>query len=165
MKVLGIDPGSRITGYGVVELLGNRLKYIDSGVIRTKEKTFIKRLMIIFNEIEKIMDQHCPDEVAIENVFMHRNADSALKLGQAKAAAICGTFKKGVRVFEYSAREVKLAVVGTGAAEKGQVQDMVKLILAIKNQELKLDESDALAIAICHAHSHPINTIIKEKVK
>ena len=165
MKVLGIDPGSRITGYGVVELIGNKLKLIDSGVIRTKEKTFIKRLMIIFSEIEKLMDQHCPDEVAIENVFMHRNADSALKLGQAKAAAICGTFKKGVTVFEYSAREVKLAVVGTGAAEKGQVQDMVKLILAIKNQELKLDESDALAIAICHAHNHPINTMIKEKVK
>ena len=102
MKVLGIDPGSRITGYGVVELLGNKLKFIDSGIIRTKEKTFIKRLMIIFNEIEKLMDQHCPDEVAIENVFMHRNADSALKLGQAKSAAICGTFKKGVSVFELS---------------------------------------------------------------
>ena len=88
---------------------------------------------------------------------MHRNPDSALKLGQAKAAAICGTFKQGLIVFEYAAREVKQAVVGSGAAEKEQVQYMVKIILGIKNKELKLDESDALAIAICHAHSYSMD--------
>ena len=165
MKIFGIDPGSRITGYGVIQSSGKKLKLIDFGVIKTKEKDFIKRLPIIFSGIENLMDIHEPDMVAVENVFMHRNADSALKLGQARAAAISGTFKKGVDVFEYSAREVKLAVVGTGSAEKEQVREMVKLILGIKNKDLNLDESDALAIAICHAHSHPMKSIVKELQK
>lgn len=165
MKIFGIDPGSRVTGYGVIQSSGKKLKLIDFGVIKTKEKDFIKRLPIIFSGIEDLMDIHDPDMVAIENVFMHRNADSALKLGQARAAAISGTFKKGVDVFEYSAREVKLAVVGTGSAEKEQVREMVKLILGIKNKDLNLDESDALAIAICHAHSHPMKSIVKELQK
>lgn len=165
MKIFGIDPGSRVTGYGVIQSSGKKLKLIDFGVIKTKEKDFIKRLPIIFSGIEHLMDIHDPDMIAIENVFMHRNADSALKLGQARAAAISGTFKKGVDVFEYSAREVKLAVVGTGSAEKEQVREMVKLILGIKNKDLNLDESDALAIAICHAHSHPMKSIVKELQK
>ena len=165
MKIFGIDPGSRVTGYGVIQSSGKKLKLIDFGVIKTKEKDFIKRLPIIFSGIEHLMDIHDPDMVAIENVFMHRNADSALKLGQARAAAISGTFKKGLDVFEYSAREVKLAVVGTGSAEKEQVRQMVKLILGIKNKDLNLDESDALAIAICHAHSHPMKSIVKELQK
>ena len=165
MKIFGIDPGSRITGYGVIQSSGKKLKMIDFGVIKTKEKDFIKRLPIIFSGIEDLMDIHDPDMVAIENVFMHRNADSALKLGQARAAAISGTFKKGLDVFEYSAREVKLSVVGTGSAEKEQVREMVKLILGIKNENLNLDESDALAIAICHAHSHPMKSIVKELQK
>ena len=165
MKIFGIDPGSRITGYGVIQSSGKKLNIIDFGVIKTKEKDFIKRLPIIFSGIEDLMDIHDPDMVAIEYVFMHRNADSALKLGQARAAAISGTFKKGVDVFEYSAREVKLAVVGTGSAEKEQVREMVKLILGIKNKDLNLDESDALAIAICHAHSHPMKSIVKELQK
>jgi crossover junction endodeoxyribonuclease RuvC len=162
MKIFGIDPGSRVTGYGLIESIGNKLNYLDSGIIQTKEKDFIKRLSIIFSGIEGLLDQYNPDEAAIENVFMHRNADSALKLGQARAAAISGTFKKGIDVSEYSAREVKLAVVGTGAAEKEQVKEMVKLILGIRNKDLKLDESDALAIAICHAHSHPMKSIVKQ---
>lgn len=157
MKIFGIDPGSRITGYGVIESKGNKSSYIGSGAIQTKEKDFQKRLKVIFTEIEKLIDEYQPDVVAIENVFMHRNPDSALKLGQAKAAAICGTFKQGLIVFEYAAREVKQAVVGSGAAEKEQVQYMVKIILGIKNKELKLDESDALAIAICHAHSYSMD--------
>ena len=162
MKIFGIDPGSRVTGYGVIQSSGKKLKFLDCGVIKTKEKDFIKRLPIIFSGIEDLMDIHNPDMVAIENVFMHRNADSALKLGQARAAAISGTFKKSLDVFEYSAKEVKLAVVGTGSAEKEQVKEMVKLILGIKNKNLNLDESDALAIAICHAHSHPMKSIVKE---
>ena len=157
MKIFGIDPGSRITGYGVIESRGNKSSYIGSGTIQTKEKDFQKRLKVIFTEIEKLIVEYQPDVVSIENVFMHRNPDSALKLGQAKAAAICGTFKQGLIVFEYAAREVKQAVVGSGAAEKEQVQYMVKIILGIKNKELKLDESDALAIAICHAHSYSMN--------
>ena len=157
MKIFGIDPGSRTTGYGVIDSKGNKSSHIGSGVIQTKEKDFQKRLKVIFTEIEKLIDEYQPDVVAIENVFMHRNPDSALKLGQAKAAAICGTFKQGLTIFEYAAREVKQAVVGSGAAEKEQVQYMVKIILGIKNKELKLDESDALAIAICHAHSYSMD--------
>tara|TARA_Y100000034_G_C6677403_1_gene297652 strand:+ start:129 stop:623 length:495 start_codon:yes stop_codon:yes gene_type:complete len=157
VKIFGIDPGSRTTGYGVIESKGNKSSYIGSGVIQTKEKNFQKRLKVIFTEIEKLIVEYQPDVVSIENVFMHRNPDSALKLGQAKAAAICGTFKQGLIVFEYAAREVKQAVVGSGAAEKEQVQYMVKIILGIKNKELKLDESDALAIAICHAHSYSMD--------
>ena len=153
MKIFGIDPGSRVTGYGLIESNGNHSKYIDSGIIKTSEKIFPERLRIIYTEIQNLVVHHQPDVISIENVFMHKNADSALKLGQAKAAAICGTFKINVSVFEYAAREVKQAVVGTGAAEKEQVQQMVRIILGIKNKELKLDESDALAIAICHAHS------------
>ncbi len=157
MKIFGIDPGSRTTGYGVIDSKGNKSSHIGSGVIQTKEKDFQKRLKVIFTEIEELVDEYQPDVVAIENVFMHRNPDSALKLGQARAAAICGTFKQGLTVFEYAAREVKQAVVGSGAAEKEQVQYMVKIILGIKNKELKLDESDALAIAICHAHSYSMD--------
>ena len=163
MKIFGIDPGSRVTGYGLIESNGNHSKYIDSGIIKTSEKIFPERLRIIYTEIQKLVNHHQPDVISIENVFMHKNADSALKLGQAKAAAICGTFKINVSVFEYAAREVKQAVVGTGAAEKEQVQQMVRIILGIKNKELKLDESDALAIAICHAHSYSVNKILKDK--
>ena len=163
MKIFGIDPWSRVTGYGLIESNGNHSKYIDSGIIKTSEKIFPERLRIIYTEIQNLVVHHQPDVISIENVFMHKNADSALKLGQAKAAAICGTFKINVSVFEYAAREVKQAVVGTGAAEKEQVQQMVRIILGIKNKELKLDESDALAIAICHAHSYSVNKILKDK--
>lgn len=163
MKIFGIDPGSRVTGYGLIESNGNHSKYIDSGIIKTSEKIFPERLRIIYTEIQNLVVHHQPDVISIENVFMHKNADSALKLGQAKAAAICGTFEINVSVFEYAAREVKQAVVGTGAAEKEQVQQMVRIILGIKNKELKLDESDALAIAICHAHSYSVNKILKDK--
>ena len=163
MKIFGIDPGSRVTGYGLIESNGNHSKYIDSGIIKTSEKIFPERLRIIYTEIQNLVVHHQPDVISIENVFMHKNADSALKLGQAKAAAICGAFKINVSVFEYAAREVKQAVVGTGAAEKEQVQQMVRIILGIKNKELKLDESDALAIAICHAHSYSVNKILKDK--
>ena len=165
IKILGIDPGSINTGYGIIESKANHNKHIESGVIQVKGETLAEKLKTINAEIITIIKTFEPDEIAIEKVFMHRNADSALKLGQARAAAISGTFKKGLDVFEYSAREVKLAVVGTGSAEKEQVREMVKLILGIKNKDLNLDESDALAIAICHAHSHPMKSIVKELQK
>ena len=161
MRIFGIDPGSRITGYGIIDTQGNKSIYVGSGTIVTKGKEFHERLHVIFKEIETLTAQNQPHVVAIENVFMHRNADSALKLGQAKAAAICGTFKSGLTVYEYAAREVKQAVVGKGSAEKEQVQYMVKIILGIKNRELRLDESDALAIAICHAHSYEMEKTMK----
>ena len=122
MKVLGIDPGSIVTGYGVVELLGNKLKYIDSGVIRTKEKTFIKRLIIIFSEIEKLMDQHCPDEVAIEEPFASRNIRTAIAIGQAQAVAMVAAAQHELPISRYAPRRVNQSVTDHGGSSKIQVQ-------------------------------------------
>jgi crossover junction endodeoxyribonuclease RuvC len=149
--VIGIDPGSRITGYGVIETDRDRAVYITSGCIRTKNKDFPGRLKEIFQGIQTVVKEYGPDEFAIEQVFMSKNADSALKLGHARGAAICAVALDGMPVFEYSARQVKQAVVGKGAAEKGQVQHMVKILLNLHGQ-LQEDAGDALGVALCHAH-------------
>jgi crossover junction endodeoxyribonuclease RuvC len=153
MRILGIDPGSRLTGYGIIEDSARGYKYIASGSIRIKADYFPDRLKQIFDGILEIVDNYQPDQMAIEQVFMHKNADSALKLGQARGAAICAVQVKGLPVFEYAARQVKQAVVGKGAADKLQVQHMVKILLNVQG-ELSLDASDALGIGICHAHYH-----------
>lgn len=157
MRILGIDPGSRITGYGIIDSDGASTCYVTSGCIRIAEENFGRRLERIYTEVRALIDAYAPHEVAIERVFVHRNADSALKLGQARAAAICGTFGGGTSggsldLFEYAARRVKQAVVGRGGADKQQVQHMVKAILGLRATP-QADEADALAIAICHAHS------------
>ena len=154
VRILGIDPGSRVTGYGVVESDGSVTRYIGSGCIRIADQPFDARLERIYIGVSGLIDEFHPSHVAIEKVFVHRNADSALKLGHARAAAICGTFGGDVERFEYAARQIKQAVVGRGGADKQQVEHMVKAILAINNP-LAPDEADALAIAICHAHSRP----------
>jgi crossover junction endodeoxyribonuclease RuvC len=151
MRILGIDPGSRLTGYGIIEDSPRGYKYIASGSIRIKADYFPDRLKQIFDGILEIVDNYHPDQMAIEQVFMHKNADSALKLGQARGAAICAVQIKGLPVFEYAARQVKQAVVGKGAADKIQVQHMVKILLNVQG-DLSLDASDALGIGICHAH-------------
>ena len=151
MRILGIDPGSRLTGYGVIEDSSQGYKYIASGSIRIKADYFPDRLKQIFDGILEIVDNYQPDQMAIEQVFMHKNADSALKLGQARGAAICAVQTKVIPVFEYAARQVKQAVVGKGAADKVQVQHMVKILLNVQG-ELSLDASDAQGIAICHAN-------------
>jgi len=156
--VLGIDPGSRATGFGVVSVSGPRVVYVASGVIRAEGKVFSDRLQVIFGQMSGLLRQHAPDEVAIERVFMHRNADSALKLGQARAAAICATFKRPVPIHEYAAREVKQAVTGTGGAEKEQVQMMVARLLSLKGP-LQADAADALAVALCHAHMRTVRRL------
>ncbi len=159
MRILGIDPGSRLTGYGVIEGSPNGYKYIASGSIRIKADYFPDRLKQIFDGILEIVDNYQPDQMAIEQVFMHRNADSALKLGQARGAAICAVQTRGMPVFEYAARQVKQAVVGKGAADKLQVQHMVKILLNIQGK-LSLDASDALGIGICHAHYQQTATML-----
>lgn len=151
MRILGIDPGSRLTGYGIIEDSPRGYRYIASGSIRIKADYFPDRLKQIFDGILEIVDNYQPEQMAIEQVFMHKNADSALKLGQARGAAICAVQTKGLPVFEYAARQVKQAVVGKGAADKIQVQHMVKILLNVQG-ELSLDASDALGIGICHAH-------------
>jgi crossover junction endodeoxyribonuclease RuvC len=149
--ILGIDPGSRVTGYGVIREQQRNLHYIDSGCIRSAEGTLPERLLQIFNGICILMDKYCPDEVAIEQIFMHKNASSALKLGHARGVAMVACASHRVAVNEYSAREVKQTVVGYGGADKKQVQHMVVNLLTLSATP-QADAADALAIAICHSH-------------
>lgn len=151
-RILGIDPGSRITGYGLIELQGKQNRYIDSGCIRVEGENLPEKLRIIFESVQQLVRTHQPDEMAIECVFMHRNADSALKLGQARGAAICACVMEQLSVAEYSPREIKQAVVGTGAANKEQVQHMIRTLLAL-NGTPQSDAADALAVALCHSHT------------
>jgi crossover junction endodeoxyribonuclease RuvC len=150
-RILGIDPGSRVTGYGIVDQDGQRLSYVASGCIRTRCAALAERLGIIFEGITRIITEFQPAEMAIECVFLNKNADSALKLGQARGAAICAGVQQGVAVDEYAAREIKQAVVGTGAASKEQVQHMMRVLLALQRSPPS-DAADALAVAICHGH-------------
>ena len=159
VRILGLDPGSQRTGYAIVETQAGRIAYIVSGAIRTRGESLTERLQEIFVGVESLTSEFRPDEVAIERVFMHRNADSALKLGQARGAALSATFAVRPRVFEYAPREVKLAVVGTGGAQKEQVQLMVKRLLNIAGP-LAEDAADALAIAMCHAHSRKLQGLV-----
>lgn len=152
-RVLGIDPGSRVTGYGVIESDGVRSRHLDSGCIRTLSGDFPDRLGEIFKGLREVLARWQPQEVAIEQVFVSRNASSALKLGQARGAAISAVVTLELPVFEYTPAAVKQGLVGSGRAEKEQVQHMVRIILGLQGK-MGLDESDALAIALCHAHSH-----------
>lgn len=155
-RILGIDPGSRRTGFGVVDFDGDKARYITSGTVKSIDGAFADRLKQIFESIGGIVDEFRPDIVAIESVFMHKNAGSALKLGHARSAAICATFAHGVEVFEYAPREIKQAVVGTGAASKEQVQHMVVSILTLDGVPAE-DAADALAAALCHGHQRRIH--------
>lgn len=150
--ILGIDPGSRITGYGVIEVKDKQIAYLDSGCIKALEGSLSHRLLGIFNGICQLMDEYAPEEVAIEQIFtLANNPSSALKLGHARGVAMVAAASHRVEVNEYSAREVKLAIVGYGAAKKIQVQHMVKQLLSLTAMP-QSDAADALAIAICHSH-------------
>lgn len=159
-RILGIDPGSKITGFAVIQSNGVKSSHIVHGCIKTKEETFPARLGEIFQGIARVITEHEPQEVAIENVFVSRNAASALKLGQARGAAICAAVQAGLEVAEYTPREVKQSVVGTGGAEKEQVQHMVRMILSLQGK-IAADAADALAIALTHAHTMTTNSLIK----
>ena len=150
MRILGIDPGSRLTGFGVVDYADDAGAYVASGAVRCADGDFPTRLRLIFDSITEIVVEHRPDVVAIESVFVSRNAGSALKLGHARSAAICATFSSDIDVFEYSPREIKQAVVGTGGASKEQVQHMVVSLLGLDGAP-STDAADALATALCHA--------------
>jgi crossover junction endodeoxyribonuclease RuvC len=155
IRILGIDPGSRVTGFGVVESDGIRTRYLASGCIRARGDDLDARLGCIFEGVRDVVSQWQPCQVAVERVFVSRNADSALKLGQARGAAICATLGAGAELHEYAARAVKQAVVGRGSAEKGQVQHMIRAILNLDGLPAS-DEADALAVALCHAHQWPL---------
>lgn len=147
--ILGIDPGSRITGYGLVQRDGNQMIYQVSGCIRVQAEALPQKLAQIYASLAELIARYQPDEVAIEKVFMAKNADSALKLGQARGTAVVCVANHGLDLHEYSAKEVKLAVTGTGGADKVQVQHMVKTLLKLSATP-QVDASDALAIALCH---------------
>ena len=153
LRILGIDPGSRVTGYGVIEISAREAKYVDSGCIRTGGGDLPDRLKKIYLGVREITDHYKPQQMAVEQVFMGRNADSALKLGQARASAICAVFDHDISVFEYAARQIKLAIAGKGSADKTQVQHMVKVLLKLQGDP-QMDASDALAVALCHFHTN-----------
>ncbi|MDN3682390.1 crossover junction endodeoxyribonuclease RuvC [Vibrio tapetis subsp. quintayensis] len=151
--ILGIDPGSRITGYGVIRQQGRHLHYLGSGCIRTSHDDLPSRLKQIFAGVSEIITQFQPDVFAIEQVFMSKNADSALKLGQARGAAIVAAVNADLPVHEYAARLIKQAVTGTGGADKSQVQHMVMNMLKLPGKP-QADAADALGVAICHANTN-----------
>ncbi len=151
--ILGIDPGSQKTGFGIISSLNGKHSYVTSGVIRLPRSALPDRLKIIAESVEELVERHGPTELSIEQVFLARSADAALKLGQARGAAIVPCVTRGLEVSEYSARQIKQSVVGTGAADKTQVQHMVKVLLNLPGTPQE-DAADALAAALCHAHMH-----------
>jgi crossover junction endodeoxyribonuclease RuvC len=151
MRILGIDPGLRVTGFGVLDKVGQRLQYVASGCIKTSEGELPERLKVIVASLGEVIKLHQPQEVAVEKVFVNVNPQSSLLLGQARGAAICAAVLAGLPVAEYTALQVKQAVVGTGRAKKEQVQDMVQRLLKLSGAPSP-DAADALACAISHAH-------------
>jgi len=157
MRILGIDPGSKATGYGFIDQQGNRLLHLDNGAIFTKSQDALAlRLQRIYQELCTLIAKYQPEAVAVEQVFMARNPASALKLGHARGVALLAGINAGLPVFEYSALQVKSAVVGYGRAGKNQVQQMTRTLLNLP-EIAQEDAADALAVAICHAHSRQLS--------
>ena len=160
IRILGIDPGSQLTGYGFIDVRGGQTVLVHWGTIRTVGD-HSSRLRQIFREVAAVVAQYQPVEIAIERVFVHRNADSALKLGQARAAALCATFQADLPIFEYAARHIKKSVVGSGGADKTQIQHMVKMLLTMQDAP-QADAADALAVALCHSHQRNTHALLSE---
>jgi crossover junction endodeoxyribonuclease RuvC len=157
MRILGIDPGSRTTGYGMIESQGNRLRHIDNGIIVTKSgDPLAARLKMIYDGVARIIAEFNPEVVAVEQIFLAKNPQAALILGHARGTAILAAVNTGLAVHEYTALQVKSAVVGYGRAGKPQVQQMVKTLLNL-SEIAQEDAADALGVAICHAHSRTLN--------
>ena len=156
-RILGLDPGSLRTGYGIIDCTGGSLSIIAQGCIATSGGPLADRLRLIHARVAELIERHRPQEIAVERVFLSRNADSALKLGQARGAALAAV-PAALGVHEYAPRAIKLAVVGVGGAEKSQVAHMVKQLLRV-DLRLAADAADALAVAICHAHSRRIESL------
>ncbi|HKK01429.1 MAG TPA: crossover junction endodeoxyribonuclease RuvC [Desulfuromonadales bacterium] len=160
MRILGIDPGSRITGYGLLEQRGNRLVHIDNGAIYTRsDDDLALRLQTIYRGLRQVIEKYAPEQAAVEQIFVSKNVLSALKLGHARGAAILACVNHDLPVHEYSALQVKSAVAGYGKAAKSQVQQMVKVLMGLP-EIAQEDASDALAVAICHAHSRGATSLL-----
>lgn len=153
MKILGIDPGLSTTGYGLIDTEGGKLKFITyGGVNKSKKADFANNLLFIYAKLDEIIKSYHPDNCAIENIFYHENKKTAIIMGHARGVAILASAQNQIPVFEYSPREVKLSIVGSGGASKVQVQAMVKNILNMKEIPHPEDAADALAVALCHFH-------------
>ena len=152
MRILGVDPGSRLTGVGIIEVKGDRVVPVYYGAIKAGDGEFTERLGIIFTGLRQLIKEHQPDQAAIESVFVAHNAASAIKLGQARGAAVCAAIDCQVPVSDYSPRSIKQAIVGKGGADKSQVQHMVGILLGIR-EPIQSDAADALAVALCHQHT------------
>jgi len=151
-RILGIDPGSRATGYGIIDKIGSNLGFVTCGTIRTGgENKFGDRLLVIYEGLRSVIDQYKPDVAAVEDVFLSQNPQSALKLGHARGVAVLAAMKSGLEVHDYLPRKVKQAVAGYGQADKQQVQHMVRALLELSSSPSN-DAADALAVAICHAN-------------
>ena len=157
-RILGLDPGSLRTGFGIVDCIGPTERHVASGCISVRGADLATRLRRIYDAVSALVEEHRPAEVAIERVFVHRNPDSALKLGQARGAALCAAVLHGALAHEYAPRAIKLAVSGYGAAEKGQVAQMVTMLLQLPEQPAA-DAADALAVALCHAQSRRLASL------
>lgn len=151
-RILGIDPGSRVTGWGVIESDGRHNRHVAHGHIKVEGDCLADKLACIYHRVSQLVVEHTPNESAVEEVFMSKNANSALKLGQARGAALCALATAGLPVAEYAARLVKQSVVGKGNADKIQVQHMVTVLLNLKGETLQADAADALGVALCHGH-------------
>jgi crossover junction endodeoxyribonuclease RuvC len=159
LRILGLDPGSRRTGFGVIDCRGPDNVHFTHGCISASGATLAERLRVIFEGVRELVGRHRPQEVAVEQVFVKRNADSALKLGQARGAVL-SALPAGLPIFEYAPRTIKLAVVGFGGAEKQQVAHMIRMLLRLEGR-IAADASDALAIAVCHAHSRRLRELMR----
>ncbi len=158
-RILGLDPGSLRTGFGLIDCSAGGERHVASGCIAVGGADLMVRLRRIFEAVAALVAEHRPDEIAVERVFVHRNPDSALKLGQARGAALCAALAHGAAAHEYAPRAIKLAVSGYGAAEKGQVAQMVCVLLQLATQP-GADAADALAVALCHAQTRRLASII-----
>jgi crossover junction endodeoxyribonuclease RuvC len=157
VRILGLDPGSRRTGFGIIECRGADYVHVAHGCLNVGGDELPDRLRRIFEGLQALISEHGPGEVAVERVFVNRNVESALKLGQARGAALCAV-PQGLPVFEYAPRAIKLALVGSGAAEKVQVAHMIRTLLGL-SERVGPDASDALAVAVCHAHSRRVQLL------
>ena len=161
IRIIGIDPGSRQTGYGIIDSDGMHSHYVASGCIYVKGDSLPERLGDIYTRVSEILVEWQPVEMSIEQVFVNKNVESALKLGQARGAAICAGVQGQLKVSEYTPKAIKNAVVGTGNASKEQVQHMMGMLLNLQKQ-LQADEADALGVALCHAHNRKLMNQIPE---
>ncbi len=165
MRVLGVDPGSRITGYGLLEERNREISFIEAGLVKPPEKMpFSQKIHRIFQGLVEILERSAPDAVAVEDLFYAKNARSSLKLGHARGAALIAAGQHNIPVFEYTPLEIKKSVVGYGRADKEQVRSMVSMMLQLKKQ-VPLDASDALAAAICHINSSRLRRLTKKSLR